>query len=347
MPIVQNLIVDKYGAFVGKHSQRLQVMRSGDGTPSERLVQEAPLLHLESVLISGRGIGISADAIEACTKEGIPIHFVDHRGRPYAALYSAGLTGTVLTRRAQLEAYHDERGLTLAVAFARGKVTNQAGFLRYTAKYRHKTDTELYQELHLYIGEVQDHLEELRRLESDTVEEVRYQILSAEGRAAKKYWSALKQIIPERYGWPGRKTRGAQDPINAALNYGYGILYGQIERALVLAGLDPYAGFIHTDRPGKPSLVFDLIEEFRQVVVDRTIVGMANKKTSLELDEKGRLVKKSRRAIAEKVLARLEAAERYERKRQSLRTIIQSQARHIATFVRGDRETYESFVARW
>lgn len=347
MPIVQHLIVEDYGAFVGKHSGRLQVLRSGEGTLSERLVQQAPLLHLEGVLVSGRGISLSTDVIEACTKEGIPIHFVDGRGRPYATLYSAGITGTVLTRREQLGAYKDERGLALALAFARGKIENQAGFLRYVAKYRKETDAELHKELGLCIGEVRDHLEELRRLKGKTVEDVRHQLLSAEGRAAKKYWGALKQVIPERYGWPGRKGRGAKDAVNSALNYGYGILYGQIERALVLAGLDPYGGFIHADRPGKPSLVFDLIEEFRQVIVDRTIVGMANKGTKLDLDEKGLLVKKSRRTIAEKVLARLEAAERYERKRQPLRAIIQSQARHIATFVRGDRPAYEPFIAMW
>ena len=347
MGVIRHLVVDEFGVHVGRRSGRLQVMRIGEGTPSERLIQAAPLLHLESVLISGRGVSLSADAVRACCTEGIPIYFLDARGRPYAALYAAGLTGTVLTRREQLLAYADRRGLELAVAFARGKITNQAGFLRYVAKYRQETDPELYQELRWSAGEVRDHLEELRHLKGGVVDEVRGEILSIEGRAARRYWDALKRVTPERYGWPGRRGRGARDSINAALNYGYGILYGQIERALVLAGLDPYGGFIHADRPGKPSLVFDLIEEFRQVVVDRTVVGMANKGAKLELDGKGLLVEKSRRAIAEKVLARLEAAERYERKRQSLRVIIQSQARHIATFVRGDRAVYEPFVARW
>jgi CRISPR-associated protein Cas1 len=60
--------------------------------------------------------------------------------------------------------------------------------------------------------------------------------------------------------WPGRQTQGATDPLNAALNYCYGVLYAQVERALVLAGLDPYGGFLHVDRPGKPSLTLDLIE---------------------------------------------------------------------------------------
>jgi len=341
VPIVQNLVVDQYGAFIGKHSGRLRV------TKDKEKLAEAPLLHLEQVLVTGRGIGLSADVIRACCTEGIPIYFVDGRGRPYAAIYAAGLTGTVLTRREQLLAYSDRRGLDLAIGFARGKITNQAGFLRYAAKYRQETDAELYQELRLRADEVQDHLEELHRLEGSSVDEARYQLLSTEGRAAKKYWSALKRIVPERYNWPGRKGRGARDAVNSALNYGYGILYGQIERALVLAGLDPYGGFIHADRPGKPSLVFDAIEEFRQVIVDRTIVGMVNKGIKLELDEKGLLVEKARRTIAEKVLARLDAAERYERKRQPFRVIIQNQARHIATFVRGDRPAYEPFIARW
>ena len=341
MPIIQSLIIDQYGAFVGKHSGRLRV------TKDKETLAEAPLLHLEQVLVTGEGIGLSADIIRACCTAGIPIYFVDSRGRPYASLYAAGLTGTVLTRREQLLAYADRRGLELALAFARGKIANQAGFLRYAAKYRQEADPDLYRELRERADEVEGHQEELRRLQGNAVDEVREQILSVEGRAAQRYWSALKAVLPEQYGWPGRKGRGARDPLNAALNYGYGILYGQIERALVLAGLDPYGGFIHVDRPGKPSLVFDLIEEFRQVVVDRTIVGMANKGMKLELDEKGLLVEKSRRGIAEKVLERLEAAERYERKRQSLHIVIQSQARHIATFVRGDRAAYEPFIARW
>lgn len=345
MAIIRHLIVDQYGAFVGKHSGRLRVTRQKDGK-TEKLI-EAPLMHLEGVVVTGRGIGLSADAVEACSREGIPIHFLDSRGRPYAALYSAGLTGTVLTRREQLLAYADKRGLALAKAFAAGKIQNQAGFLRYAAKYRRETDPDLYQVLRQAAGEVTRHLVELERLQAACVDETRFEILSAEGRAAQVYWGALKEMVPERYGWPGRKTRGAGDEINNALNYGYGILYGAVERALVLAGLDPYGGFVHADRPGKPSLVFDLIEEFRQVVVDRTVFGLANKGVVLDLDDKGLLAEQARRTMAEKVLARLEAAERYERKRQPLRVILQSQARHIATYVRGDRAKYEPFVARW
>jgi len=340
MPVVRQLVISEYGAFVGKHQGRLRVSRDGE------VLAEAPLLHLEEVLVIGTRVSLSADAVRACCTAGIPIHFLDPAGRPYAALYAAGLTGTVLTRREQLLAYRDRRGVELAVAFARGKITNQANFLRYTAKYREEAAPEVGRLLKKEAERVRDSLDELRHLKGDTVEEVRGQILSVEGRAAQRYWDALKAVVPESYGWPGRVTRGARDPVNAALNYGYGILYGQVERALVLAGLDPYGGFIHADRPGKPSLVFDLIEEFRTVVVDRTVVGMVTKGVKLEM-EGGRLTETARRTMAEKILERLEAAERYEKKRQPLRVVLQSQARHIATFVRGDRAAYEPFIARW
>jgi len=347
MAIIQHLIVDQFGVHVSKHSERLQVMRLGEGTPSERMVQRAPLLHLESVLISGRGISLSADAIEACCRRGIPIHFVSARGQPYAALYSAGLTGTVQTRRAQMLAYSDQRSLALARAFAEGKLRNQAALLRYMAKYRKEASPEVYDELRRTADEVEAHREELYRLEGSCVDDVRGQVLSAEGRAAQRYWEAIKLVLPQEYNWPGRRRRGARDPVNSALNYGYGILYGQIEQAVVLAGLDPYAGFIHVDRPGKPSLVLDLIEEFRAPVIDRTVLGLANKRVSLEQDEKGLLAESTRRMLAEKVLERLEKPERYERKRHPLRAIIQMQARHLATFVRGDRAAYEPFVVKW
>lgn len=342
MALVRELIVDQFGAMVGLHSKRLQV------TLKQEVIAEAPLIGLEGVVISGRGISLSANAIAACCEQGIPIHFLSSRGEPYAALYSAGLTGTVQTRRAQLLAYGDGRGLALARAFAEGKIRNQANLLKYMAKYRKETDAALYRELRLVAGEVLSYVIDLDRLKGECIDEVREQILSVEGRAAQKYWAAVKLVVPKELGWPGREGRGARDPLNSALNYGYGILYGQVERALVLAGLDPYAGFIHVDRPGKPSLVLDLIEEFRQPVVDRTVLGLVNKGVALEQDEEGRLTEGTRRMLAERVLGRLEeSTERYEGKRHALRVILQMQARHLATYIRGDRERYEPFVAGW
>lgn len=343
MGIVQHLVVEQFGRHVGKHQERLQVTEIKTG----ETVIEAPLLHLEDVLIASRGVSISADAIAACTERGIPINFLDGYGNPFASLYSAGLTGTVLTRRAQLQAFNDGRGRAVAAAFCIGKLRNQANLLRYMAKYRKEAAPETYEELRRLAAEVSDHVSEIERLGGATVDDVRFELLSAEGRGAQRYWEGIRLLLREDYAWPGRRTQGASDPINVCLNYGYGILYGQVERAIVLAGLDPYAGFLHVDRSGKPSLVLDVIEEFRTAAVDRAMLGLVNKGSPLVLDEKGKLDPPTRKLIAEKVLERLDAPVRYAGRQTTLRSALQSQARHLAVFLRGERAEYQPFVANW
>ncbi len=292
-------------------------------------------------------IALSSDVVRVCSEEGIPIYFMSNRGQAIASLYSAGLTGTVLTRRTQLLAYESERGVQAAKAMIAGKLENQSNLLRYIAKYRKETDEVLYEELSLVTLEIRDVLHEVAQLKATRIEDIREQLMSAEGRAAQKYWTAIGRIIPTDLNWPGREHRGAIDPFNSLLNYGYGILYGRVEQALTLAGLDPYGGFLHADRPGKPSLVLDFVEEFRQPVVDRTVIGLVNKRFAVEQDEDARLLQETRNKLAEKVKERLESTEVYEKKRQTLRFILQNQARHLASFLRGERTPYEPFVAGW
>ncbi|MHB0859398.1 MAG: CRISPR-associated endonuclease Cas1 [Anaerolineae bacterium] len=341
MAVIQELIIDQFGAFVSKHQGRLRVSKG------DTLLAEAPLMHLQRVVVTGRGVSLSSDVIAACCHEGVPIHFIDSRGAPYAGLYAAGLTGTVLTRREQMAAYLDQRGLAVGCALAGAKIANQAALLRYVAKYRKEADPERFTALRGAAERVAAHQEELDGLRGACVDEAREWILSAEGRAAHHYWTALEGLLPTEYGWPGRVGREAQDPINAALNYGYGILYSQVEQAIILAGLDPYAGYVHADRPGKPSLVFDLIEPFRAPAVDRVVIALANQRVAIKMDERNRLDESTRRYLAEQVLERLGKPEIYEGKRTALRAVIQDQARHLATFLRGDRERFEAFVVRW
>ncbi len=335
------LVVDEWGVFVGLHSERLRVKKGGE------VLREAPLVNLEGVIVADRGVTVSSDAIAACADAGIPVHVVRLGGGVAASLFSAGLTGTIQTRRAQVEAARDRRSLVLAKAFVAGKIANQAALVRYLAKYRKEAEPALHRELEWRAGEIQDCAAEVDGLDGETAEAVRGLLLSVEGRAAERYWGAVRLAVRVPEDWAGRTGRGATDPVNAALNYGYGILYAQVERAVVLAGLDPYAGFIHADRPGKPSLVLDMVEEFRVPVVDRTVFAMINRGTKLEMDKENLLVQETRRAIADSVLERLDKPERYERKKVALRHIIQNQARHVATFVRGERAVYKPFVVRW
>lgn len=340
------LLVDQFGSFVGKHSERLQVKCKG------AVIAEAPLLTLDNVLIIGKGISISADALALCAEHGVPVHCLSSRGEPYAALYAAGLGGTVQTRRAQYAAYTDARGAALAAGFAAGKIQNQARLLKYVAKNRKEKDALCYAALQTAADKVEAHEKEVRVWLSVTqdlnTETRRAELLSIEGRAAQAYWEGVRLVVSPALDWPGREGRGATDPFNAALNYGYAVLYGQVERAILLAGLDPYAGFIHVDRPGKPSLVLDLIEEFRAPVVDRALLGLIGQGVALKQDAEGRLEMETRRALVERVLERIEeSTERYEGKRQKLRWILQSQARHVASFLRGERAAYLPFKAGW
>jgi CRISPR-associated protein Cas1 len=340
------LIVEGYGTYVGRRSERIYVKRKG------KTVEEAPVLFLEQVLIKGKGVTVSSDALALCAGQGIPVHYLSWRGTPYAAVYAAGLGGTVRTRRAQYGAYEDGRGIALASAFARGKILNQGRLLKYLAKSRKSKDPEVYRDLRRAAQATEARTQALKGWRAAArkrgLDAVRTKLLAIEGQAARGYWDGVRAVVPEALGWPGRRGRGAHDPLNSALNYGYGILYGQVERAVLLAGLDPYAGFIHVDRPGKPSLVLDLIEEFRAPVVDRAVLGMVGLQMPVEVDDEGMLVKATRRTIADRVLERLEeSTERYERKRHKLRWILQTQARHVATYVRGDRKTYRPFLSGW
>ncbi|MFZ5631602.1 MAG: CRISPR-associated endonuclease Cas1 [Bacillota bacterium] len=114
---------------------------------------------------------------------------------------------------------------------------------------------------------------------------------------------------------------------------------------MILAGLDPFGGFLHVDRSGKESLVYDFVEEFRQQVVDRVVVALVNKGFSVRMED-GSLAVETRRQFADKVNERLESRERHQGRRHKLRTVIQAQARRVAAFLRGEAG-YRPFVGGW
>ncbi|MGI6379222.1 MAG: CRISPR-associated endonuclease Cas1 [Anaerolineae bacterium] len=335
------LVVTGYGAYISKHQGRLQVRREGE------VEADAPLMYLRRVVVGTRAASLSTGAIAACCEHGIPVHLLDGMGRPYAALYSVGLTGTVLTRREQLLAYRDGRSLALAKAWALAKIINQARYVGYLARQRKARDEAVAIALREGALVVASHREEVRAVTGPSADACRERLLSAEGRAAKAYWSALAAVVPPDYGWPGRKHRGATDPINACLNYGYGVLYGSVEQALLLAGLDPYGGYVHADRPGKPSLVFDMIEPYRVPAVDRVVFGRLNRHVTIKMEDDGRLETETRRMVAQWVIDRLNQPVPYRRKKVVLRSVIQHQARRMATYLRGEHAGFRAFHMRF
>lgn len=334
-----DIIVDTYGVSLGKKSERLVIREKG------QLVCEKPFFDITQITILSSGVSISTDVIQECMEHGIQINLLSYNGQPYAQIASPHLTGTVITRREQILAYKDARGILIAKELLRGKIKNQINVLKYFSKYRKKNYREIYENITEGIKLMEGNLNEINGIAGSCIDDVRGQLLSIEGRGANTYWKLFKLLIGDRVDFKGREHQGASDPVNSLLNYGYGILYSKVWGAIILAGLEPFAGFMHVDRPGKPSLVLDLIEEFRQQVVDKVVIAMINKGTEIKLED-GTLAADTKKVLAEKILERLESDENYEGKKYKMKTIIQRQARHLATFIRGEGK-YRAFIGGW
>jgi CRISP-associated protein Cas1 len=351
------IVVTEFGVSLGKKSERMVIRRNGS------ILEEHPLFQVSHVIIGSTGVAISSDLVRECAAAGIPISFISGSGKPLARLSSPEMVGSVETRRQQMLAFLDRRSIDFALAIARAKIANQMVILKYFGKSRKISHPELYDRLREAVRRIERNVAELDLLadfnacfdpaiaqgtvaEIRSIDDVRFQILSAEGRAGKSYWGAMSEILPTELGFTGREHQGARDLTNSLLNYGYGMLYQQAWGAVVLAGLDPFAGFLHVDRPGKPSLVLDLVEEFRQMVVDRTVFGLLTKGVTYKMTEEGRLADEVRGEFARRILDRLDSPVKYEGKRERLRAVIQKQARHLACFFRGERN-YAGFVGTW
>ncbi|MGB9605320.1 MAG: CRISPR-associated endonuclease Cas1, partial [Bryobacteraceae bacterium] len=251
------LFLSGFGLFVGKKSERL-VIRKGKETCGQ-----VPFLRLQELVIASRGVSFSSDLLEELCARGIRIAFLAAGGRPYALLTSPLLTATVETRRAQLAACYDSRGADIARWIVAGKIRNQEKLLRYFAKSR---EGEIRRQLERTAGDLQKLRRQAHAVAGDTADAVRPALMGLEGTAGRLYWQRITELVPEEAGFEGRVHQGPGDAVNAMLNYGYGILYAHVWGAVMNAGLEPFAGFLHTDRSGKPSLVLDLTEEFRQPV---------------------------------------------------------------------------------
>lgn len=333
--------VDGYGFRLGKKSERM-VVKKADG----ETVWQFPLDHLSDVFILRNGSFLSTDLIAEAAIRGVSLHIMEPGGRPIAQLQSPALTATIETRRAQIQAETTPIGRQLAVAFVTGKVLNQSRLLRYCWKYLNQTDASRAEHIKKAAADLLRIRRQMLQITKQDSAEFREILMGFEGSAANRYWDAVGQIIRDRVNFPGRHHRGASDPVNCMLNYGYGILYAQVWSAILRAGLEPFAGFLHTDRPGKPSLVLDLTEEFRSPVVDRTVIAAVNLGQVAELKE-GRMTQESRTELADKILKRLESRETVEGKEFQIRSIIQMQARRVATFLRGKSSRYRAFRFRW
>ncbi|MEW5980225.1 MAG: CRISPR-associated endonuclease Cas1 [Acidobacteriota bacterium] len=333
------LILSGFGIFLGRKSERLQVKLAG------KAVYEFPLFRISEVMVASKGVSLSSDLVREFCERGIRLTFAEPSGRPYAMLSSPVLTATVETRRQQLLAFEDSRGLAFARLVVRGKIRNQRHLLLYLGKYLKQSSPERFRELSDLARRLRALELQARRVEGQSVGEKRQELMGLEGVSGRLYWQGVRQIVEGKVEFLGRVHQGAGDAVNALLNYGYGILYAQVWGAVVNAGLEPFAGYLHVDRPGKPSLVLDLVEEFRQPVVDRAVISYINLGQMIGMKD-GLLDPETRKEIGQKVLDRLASPEPFRGQHYQVRSIIQMQARALVGFLRG-KSRYRPFSFRW
>lgn len=235
-------------------------------------VGRLPLHNLESIVTCGH-TGASPALMEKCALNNISLTFLSSTGR-FRAKVTGKAYGNILLRRTQYRMADSEKAsLEIARNFMIGKIYNERGVInRAIRDYAERLDTE---ELSRVSSQLKETLEAVRAAES--MEALR----GHEGEAASRYFSQFDQLIlqqKEDFVFDVRNRRPPLDKVNALLSFTYALLTGMCVAALESVGLDPYAGFMHTDRPGRCSLALDLLEELRAPYADRFVLSCINKK---------------------------------------------------------------------
>src|SRR5690606_6342553 len=161
--------------------------------------------------------------------------------------------------KAQLEASTSKIGLDWIRTWLTNKLRNQVQFIRNLKKHRPQHADFLQDK----VIRIESLIGALQTLEAASVSEVADTFRGYEGTAGRLYFETLSYVLPDIYKFNGRSMRPAQDAFNAFLNYAYGILYSKVEKALIIAGIDPYLGFLHRDDYNQLSMVYDFIEPYR------------------------------------------------------------------------------------
>ena len=297
---------------------------------------------ISSVLITTAAY-ITTDAIKMAVENNIDIVFLDAHGDPYGRIWHPKLGSTTLIRRRQLEIYDTADGLKLAKEWGLKKLDDQIALLNRLKKARPEKGDDLIS----YIQEIERSREDMKRLRG-TIDFRRQEILGLEGMASRAYFGAISSVMPERYRFTGRSRSPAKDEFNAMLNYGYGVLYSLVEKGCIIAGLDPYVGFLHTDSYNKKSLVFDVIEIFR-TYIDEAVVHLFTRRMIKDeffepLEQGIGLSKEGKAALIEAVNAVLDEPISYRGRNVKVRNTITMECHRIAnSLIRPGTELAEDF----
>jgi CRISP-associated protein Cas1 len=326
------LVINTYGSYLRKNGNCFLVKKEDKSF-------EVAVNKVNSILIT-TAASITTDAI----KLNIDIVFLDSHGEPYGRIWHPKLGSTTLIRRRQLEIYENNEGLDLAQEWGLQKLNNQIEILSRLKKTREEKRLDLER----YIADIERSRDQMQCLRG-TVEARRQEMLGLEGMASRIYFEAISSIMPEKYRFEGRSRNPAKDEFNAMLNYGYGVLYSSVEKACIIAGLDPYIGFLHTDSYNKKSLVFDIIECFR-FYVDEVVVFLFSKRMVKDeffepLEQGIGLSKDGKAALIDALNKSFEEPVKYRGRNIKKRNTIQYECHRIANkLIKPDQELPDDFA---
>ena len=307
-------------------------------------VYRRPMNQISLIYLQGFGISISVDAQVKLAKHDVSVVIAPPLGNPIAVINPIE-TARSSIRRLQVLRREEPDVLKVGLSMIAAKTSNQAAVLKYFAKYRSRVAPEVASAMR----ESADKILELSRtvLRLNTREaSVRAVGMGLEGRGAAIYWSQLSRLIPEDLGFDGRMTHSAHDPVNQCLNYVYGILYGEVWRAISKVGLDPYFGLIHGSLRDQGSLVFDLIEEFRAPFGDRIVFGMLGRGFKPGIGKSGLLRSSTKHALAQSFSKRWTKPMYYRSRLLAPVNLLATQAKTLAGVFQRENG-YHPYRMRW
>jgi len=243
--------LNTYGVSLNRDNEAF-VISSSEGR------QRIPTDDIKSIQI-GKGARITSDAVMLAVENEIEVLFVDKRGQPVARVWSPKYGSISTIRKGQLNfsASHD------AVIWIKDvicrKIENQQALMLMLIQR-----TEEFAEIvNKNINRLESFRTKIKELDGEAVRDVAPTLRGWEGQASKIYFATMNLALPEELRFEERTQHPARDVANAFLNYGYGLLYGKVEGALIRAGIDPYIGILHRDDYNRPVLAFDVIELYR------------------------------------------------------------------------------------
>jgi CRISP-associated protein Cas1 len=296
---------------------------------------EAPVITLQP------GTSLSTDAALYALENDTDIVFLDSLGNPAGRLLPAKPSSTLNIWHNQLAISSTPLALQVARSWILLKFQYKFDLLRKLKPYRSGHKLALIEKAEKEMRALYNSLTELTINEKpDKVPDL---IRGYEGTAGRVYWRLLGDLIPPEYRFEQRSRRPALDLFNTFLNYAYGILYRHVEKALLLAGVHPYIGFLHADDYQRKSMVFDFMEPYR-VWVDNCIFKLFSAKEPLRshIDERKDggfwLNKMGKRLVADTFTTRFVSKEYPydDNKWYSLGHIMRMDARRVASWLNGN-----------